>query len=84
MYVVIYSCIFGTHGTVMTHYRPQPMVYMNWFQELHDPSLPIESQWFDTSEINSVIRRIDHNTGAVFVMIHYMLSYRRGRGRGIP
>ena len=54
MCVVMDDRIFGTHGTRTHQYGPQPSVYMNWFQELHDPSFPIESQWFDNTEINSV------------------------------
>jgi len=84
MYVVMDSRYFGSHGRGTTYHTPQPTVYMNWFQELHDPSYPIESQWFDVSEINSVTRDIDHDTGAVSAMGHYLMPYRPGRGRGIP
>jgi len=80
MYVVMDDPIFGTHGTGTHQYRPQPLVYMNWFQELHDPSSPIESQWFDNAKINSVIRPSDHESGAVMAMANYLMPNRRGRG----
>ena len=80
MYVVMDSRIYSSHGNGMTYYTPQPTVYMNWFQELHDPNFPIESQWFDISEINNVTREVNQDTGAVFAMTNYMLSHRRSRG----
>ena len=80
MYVVMDDRIFGTHGIGTNNYRPHPSVYMNWFQELHDPSFPIESQWFDNAEINSVIHPSDQESGATMAMANYMMPYRRGRG----
>jgi len=64
MYVVMDDHIFGSHSMGTHHYRPCPSVYMSWFQELHDPSFPIESQWFDNAKINSAIRPLDQESGA--------------------
>ena len=80
MYVVMDDHIFGTYGTGTHPYRPHPLVYMNWFQELHDPSFPIESQWFDNAKIKSVICPLDQESGAAMAMANYMMPYRRGRG----
>ena len=71
MYVVMDDRIFGSHGM-----RPHPSVYMNWFQELHDPGFPIESQWF--VKINSVIRSSDQESGATMAMANYMMPIEEG------